>query len=138
MKKSVSILMVSLCFACMASAQNATLLPLAAGDTVVNTATVNKAVTLVTAGYSATGVQYILNKISGTVAGTCKFQGSLNGTEWEDIGSAYTNTDIAKNSKVFTISNGVPYTYLRLQVVGSGTMSGQIRVYYVNKKYTTN
>jgi len=115
-------------------AQQATLMPLVAGDTVVNTATVNKQFTS-TAGYSATGVQIVITKISGTVAGTTKLQGSLNGSNWEDIGSAFTHTDVATQAKLFTITGGVPYTYLRTTSTGSGTMSARVRVYYVQKKH---
>jgi len=115
-------------------AQTSTLLPLAAGDTIANTGTVNKQFTT-TAGYSAAGVQIYITKISGTVAGTTKLQGSLNGTNWEDIGSAFTHTDVSSQAKLFTVTGGVPYTYLRTTSTGSGTMSAQVRVRYVLKKH---
>jgi hypothetical protein len=134
MKKLMLLIAVVVGLASTAMAQRATLLPLSAGDTVVNTATVNKSFT-VTAGYSAAGVQIVLTKISGTVAGTTKLQGSLNGTNWEDIGSAFTHTDVASQAKLFTVTGGVPYTYLRTTSTGSGTMSAQIRVYYVLRKH---
>ena len=105
-----------------------------AGDTVVNTATVNKVIRT-TGAYSATGVQIVITKISGTVAGTTKLQGSLNGTNWEDIGSAFTHTDVASQAKLFTVTSGVPYTYLRTTSVGSGTMSASVKICYVNKKF---
>src|ERR1044072_413693 len=107
------------------------------GDTIVNTATVNKLVGFggrTTGAYSAVGVQITITKISGTVAGTTKLQGSLNGTSWEDIGSAYTHTD-ATQSKLFTITGGVPYTYLRTTSTGSGTMSARVSLCYVLKKF---
>lgn len=133
MKKFIALLLV--CGIALSSmAQRATLMPLTAGDTVVGTATVNKTIT-VTAGYSAAGVQIILTKISGTVAGTTKLQGSLNGTNWEDIGSAFTHTDVASQAKLFTVTSGMPYTYLRTTSTGSGTMSVQVRIYYVLRKY---
>jgi hypothetical protein len=134
MKKFISLLLLVVGIAMTTEAQRATLMPLIAGDTVVNTATVNKSFT-VTAGYSAAGVQIVLTKISGTVAGTTKLQGSLNGTNWEDIGSAFTHTDVASQAKLFTVTGGMPYTYLRTTSVGSGTMSAQIRIYYVLRKH---
>jgi len=135
MKKLTFLLALVAMFA-TASAQfgSSALLPLAAGDTVVNTATVNKQIAI-TGGYSSAGVQIVINKISGTVAGTTKLQGSLNGTNWEDIGSAFTHTDVASQAKLFTVTGGMPYTYLRTTSTGSGTMSAQIRVYYVTRKY---
>lgn len=126
--------MLALVIGITTQAQRATLMPLVAGDTVVNTATVNKSIT-VTAGYAAAGVQIVLTKISGTVAGTTKLQGSLNGTNWEDIGSAFTHTDVASQAKLFTVTSGMPYAYLRTTSTGSGTMSAQIRIYYVLRRH---
>lgn len=116
-----------------ARAQRSTLMPLIAGDTVVNAATVNKSFTS-TGGYSAVGVQAVINKVSGTVAGTATFQGSLDGTNWETIGSAFTLTNVATQAKAFTQSAS-PYTSYRVTFVGTGTMSAQVRLYYVQKKH---
>ena len=133
MKKFIALTLV--CGIALSSmAQRATTMPLVAGDTVVNTATVNKSFP-VTSGYSAAGVQIVLTKISGTVAGTTKLQGSLNGSNWEDIGSAFTHTDVASQAKLFTVTSGMPYTYLRTTSTGSGTMSAKVTVYYVLRKY---
>ena len=109
-----------------------------AGDTIANTGTVNTLVGSggrVTGSYSSVGVQILIPKISGTVAGTTKLQGSLNGTNWEDIGSAFTHTDVPSQAKLFTVNSGVPYTYLRTTSTGSGTMSASVKLCYVLKKY---
>jgi hypothetical protein len=132
MKKFVFSVLAVLSFS-LSFAQVETLMPLIAGDTIANTGTVSKAVRT-TGAYSAAAMQIVITKISGTVAGTTKLQGSLNGTNWEDIGSAFTHTDIASQAKLFAITGGVPYTYLRTTSTGSGTMSAQVRVYYVFKK----
>ncbi len=133
MKKFLSLLLV--CGIAMTSfAQQATLMPLVAGDTIANTGTVNKQFT-VTAGYAAAGVQIVITKISGTVAGTTKLQGSLNGSQWEDIGSSFSHTDVATQAKLFAVTGGVPYTYLRTTSTGSGTMSARVRLYYVLRKH---
>jgi hypothetical protein len=116
-------------------AQLTTTMPLKAGDTIVNTGTVNKAFSS-SSGFSAAGIQIVITKISGTVAGTTKLQGSVNGTNWEDIGSAFTHTDVASQAKLFTVTGGVPYTQLRTTSVGSGTMSAQVRVSYVLKLHS--
>jgi|SRR5882724_11696478 len=113
-------------------AQRAVLMPLVAGDTIVNTATVNKAMPVMTAGYEAMAVQVVVTKISGTVAGTVTPQVSLDNTNWITLpgGSAYTNTDITTNSTIWYFNAGVPWQYFRLKATGSGTMSAVMRLYY--------
>lgn len=138
MKKFISILLVAIgtFFAINVNAQAPTLMPLIAGDTVVNTATVNKVFTA-SAGYRDIGVQAVITKISGTAGGTATFQGSLDNTNWENIGSAYTITDVASQAKAFT-QTGNPYHYYRVKFTGTGTMSVQVRVYYVLRKTSIN
>lgn len=136
MKKILSLLLLAvlMAFSNNTHAQTPSLLPLIAGDTVVNTATVNKQITA-SAGYSAVGVQAVITKISGTVAGTATFQGSLDNTNWETIGSAFTMTNVATQAKLFVQSGGSPYHYYRVSFVGSGTMSASVRIYYVVRKF---
>lgn len=119
-----------------AKAQRATLMPLVAGDTIVNAGTVNKVFT-VTAGYSVVGIQVVVTKISGIVAGTVTPQVSLDGTNYLTLpgASALTLTDVATNTQVWSITGGVPWTYFRLRGAGSGTMSAVQRVYYVLRKH---
>ncbi len=114
-------------------AQNATLIPLAAGDTVVNTGTASKVVR-VTAGYQGISVQAKATEISGTSAGTIKIQGSLDGTNYTDIGSAYTVTDVASQSTMFYVDGPLP-TYIKVLQTGSGTMSSVLTVRYVLRKH---
>lgn len=133
MKKFVITLLVS-CMALAGFSQVESCPSMVAGDTVVNTATVNKQVRT-TGAYSAASIQIIITKISGTVAGTTKLQGSNNGTNWEDIGSAFTHTDVASQAKLFSVTGGVPYTYLRTTSTGSGTMSASVKICYVLKKF---
>lgn len=133
MKKFAAVIFLSFAFLLSSTAQVATLFPLIAGDTVTDaTVTVIKSITS-TKGHSAVTMQVVLTKVSGTVAGTTKLQGSLNGTNWEDIGSAFTHTDVASQAKAFTQTGGSPYTFYRTITVGTGTMKAQVRVYYVKK-----
>lgn len=134
MKKFIVLSLFSLTLCMGVFAQAETCPTMIAGDTVVNTATVSKAIRT-TGAYSAAAIQIKLTKISGTVAGTTKLQGSLNGTNWEDIGSAFTHTDVASQAKLFSVTGGVPYTYLRTTSTGSGTMSASILICYVFKKF---
>lgn len=119
-----------------AQAQRAILMPLVAGDTIVNTGTVTKLLPALTAGYSGVSIQANLAKISGTGAGTAQLQISLDGTNFVNSGSAFTITNVAAQSASFTISSPVP-VYAQILFTGSGTESVQVRIYYVARKYGT-
>lgn len=115
-------------------AQVPTLLSLAAGDTAVNTGTASKVI-IASAGYQGIAVQAKVTKISGTAGGTVKMQGSLDGTNYTDIGSAYTVTDVASQSTMFYVTGPLPY-YIRVLQTGTGTMSAVLTVRYVLRKYS--
>lgn len=117
----------------ISKAQNATLIPLAAGDTAVNTGTASKVINA-TAGYQGIVIQAKATEISGTSAGTIKVQGSLDGTNYTDIGSAYTVTDVVSQSTMFYVSGPLP-RYIKVLQTGSGTMSSILTVRYVLRKY---
>lgn len=133
MKKLFLFLAVVVGLAVQSQAQVATVIPLKAGDTVTNTGTASKVIKL-TAGYSGVAIQAKATEISGTSAGTIKVQGSLDGTNFTDIGSAYTVTDVATQSTMFYVTAPVP-VYLRVLQTGSGTMSSVLSVSYVLRKY---
>lgn len=99
-------------------------------DTVDNTelhVTTPFEVTVWKAGATA---QVQVLKISGTVAGTLGFYGSMSGgtgaTEWTLIGSAATVTD-ASNSYGFNTT--VAWKYYQVRWTGTGTMSASMRPY---------
>lgn len=108
-------------------------LPLAAGDTIVNTGTSSKVIQ-VTTGPSGLAVQVVLTKISGTGAGTTVIQGSNDGVNYVTIGSAFTITNVATQSTVFYVTAPVPQ-YLKVLSTGSGTESVQQVVWYRSPKY---
>lgn len=117
-----------------ATAQTATKMPLVAGDTIVNTGTVTKTLPSLTGGYSGVYIAILLTKISGTGAGTVQLQASLDGTNYFNVGSASTITNVA--SQVFGFTNTAPVpVYLQLLCTGSGTESVQVNVSYVRRKY---
>lgn len=118
----------------VAHAQNVVVLPLTAGDTVTNTGTASKVIGL-TAGYQGIVIQVKVTEISGTSAGTVKVQGSLDGTNYSDIGSAYTVTDVAAQYTMFYISGPLP-RYVRVLQTGSGTMVSVPTVRYILRKYS--
>lgn len=121
-------------------AQRATLMPLAAGDTISTTAsldTVTKVITL-TAGYSSFGIQVVTTKTGGTVAGKAYLYSSLDGTNYTvtDSSSAFANQT---TNSVFFTKTSVPYVFYKIQVrTADGAVSTQgniVRVYYVARKY---
>ena len=131
-------LMIALSYA--VCAQNATLIPLAAGDTISTSSskdTVNKVIR-VTAGYSAMGIQVVTTKVSGTVVGKAYLYSSLDGTNYTltDSSSAFANQ--TTNTAFFTKTT-TPYTYYKVQVReadgASNTQSNIVRVYYVLRKH---
>jgi len=114
-------------------AQSATTIPLATGDTVVNTGTSSKVIRLTT-GYEGVAVTAIATEISGTSAGTIAVYGSPDGVNYDIIGSAFTVTDVASQSKTFYITAPVP-VYLKVLQTGTGTMSSVLTVKYVLRKH---
>lgn len=114
-------------------AQRATVIPLAAGDTVVNTGTANKVITL-TAGYSGVAIQPILTKVSGTVAGTVILYKSLDGTNYVSAGDTITNANQTTNTAVWQKTSPVP-VYYKVLATGSGTMSAILTVKYVARRH---
>jgi len=135
MKRFLLLMVLSLAlFTISSQAQSVTLIPLAAGDTAVNTGTASKVINA-TAGYQGIVIQAKATEISGTSAGTIKVQGSLDGTNYTDIGSAYTVTDVASQSTMFYVSGPLP-RYIKVLQTGSGTMSSILTVRYVFRSYT--
>lgn len=136
MKKSLfALVLFAVGFTFESKAQNPVLMPLVAGDTIVNTGTVNKVFT--TSGApQVVGIQVVVTKISGTVGGTVTPQVSMDGTNYLTLpgASALTNTDQTTNTAVWSFTGGVPWKYFRVRGAGTGTMSAVMRVYYVFRK----
>lgn len=72
-------------------------------------------------------LQSTLDKISGTVAGTVKPQGSVDGVLYTDIAgqTAFTLTDVAQQTCTFVIAPS-SYQFYRIAVTPSGTQSTKI------------
>lgn len=132
MKHFIFLLAVVIGLSTTTRAQNATLMPLMAGDTLNNTDTLYKVVHA-TAGYSTIAIQPVVTKISGTVAGNVILQVSLNGVN-------YVNTDTLALSNQATNTQAwgkitTPFRFYRLQFITAGTQSYIPRIYYVLKKH---
>jgi hypothetical protein len=131
MKKFLMILSCVLALCVVGQAQ-VTTMPLALGDTAVDAGVADK-VFEVTAGYEGVIVQAIVTKISGTVAGTVGLYGSLDGTNYKQIGSDFTATNVASQTHVFYVTAPVA-RYLKVVQTGSGTMSAVLTVKYLARK----
>lgn len=97
--------------------------------TITNAATVNLTQTVV-ATYDRVSIQVVITKYSGTVAGTCILQGSIDGTNFKDIGTdTLTLANQTTNTKVWVVENSNFY-YYKVVCTGSGTMSAQAKGYF--------
>lgn len=102
-------------------------------DTLTNTDTVN--LTIGSTGrnkFDGPGsFILVVNKISGTIAATARLQGSHNGTDWATIDSVYNLTDGSQTKAFhFDVSK---YSYYRINVVSSGTMSFAVKGTWLGK-----
>ncbi len=103
-----------------------------ASDTVSNTGT-ETLTKMVNGTFTETTIQVVVTKISGTVAGNCILQGSIDGVNYVNLNhlgqpaanDTCTNTDVTTNSFIWTLGTS-KYLYYRVKVTGSGTMSARI------------
>lgn len=102
-------------------------------DTVINTG-VKYQYSAPIAGYAdALTFQFVITKISGTVGGSIVLQGTLDGTNYINIGSAIVPTDVASQSGSFALAVHNYITY-RISYTGAGTMSAKLNGFYVVRK----
>ncbi|HEU4574626.1 MAG TPA: hypothetical protein VFS36_06450 [Chitinophagaceae bacterium] len=97
-----------------------------ADDTLVNADTADVSLTF---DGSFKSVEGLVEKVSGTVAGSVTFQGqTLDGGTWADI-DALTLTNVASQYKLFAVPNPRTYKAYRLRFITSGTTSVKPKVY---------
>jgi hypothetical protein len=133
MKKLIFLLVAAFgMIATTTQAQTAVLMPLAAGDTIVDAGTVFKTFAA-TGNYAGVTVQVNLTKVSGTGAGSVVVQGSLDGSKYTTIGSAYTITNTASQAAFFIVTAPLP-PYIKVLCTGSGTevVGARYRYKFVN------
>lgn len=96
-------------------------------DTITNTGVVTMSSKIVVGNPSVTTVLATYTKLTGTVAGTAKLLGSINGTDWTSASStSYTVTDVASQSTSWTLT-GSPFLYYRVETTGSGTSTYTVK-----------
>lgn len=81
----------------------------------------------ITGACRSVSVQFVLTKVSGTIAGKATIQGSLDGTNYTNVDSL-TLTDVTTNTLITEFST-CPYRFYKVLVVGSGTMAGTLNGY---------
>ena len=102
----------------------------AGGDSIVNGG--SSAVSFKAGGgETSMAVQIVVSKNSGTVAGSCVLQASLDNSNWYIASSdTLSLTDVALQTQIWTIAPN-PYPYLRCSCTGSGTMvAGYVVEYF--------
>lgn len=72
-------------------------------------------------GYKLLGIQPVITKVSGTVAGVVRFYASINGTNWATLSDTLALANTATNHGIFSFA--APWRYWRLITTGSGTMA---------------
>lgn len=135
MFKRILFCLTALAITAASFAQTSTKMPLVAGDTIVNTGTSSKILQVTTAPAGVV-LHVVLNKISGTGAGTVQLQQSLDGVNYVNLGSAFTITNVTTQSTVFTVAAPVPQ-WIKILSTGSGTESVQQVIWYRAPKYQT-
>lgn len=138
MKKFLSVLLIAaLAFiAPQANAQSSVLV--SSTDTLTNADTVYISLPTATGGYYAVGIQAVVTRVSGTAAGTAIIQGSLDGTNYVDIGTdTLTFSNAVTNTKVWAITPSV-YQYHRVKFISSGTVVAVPKVRYRLIRLLTN
>jgi hypothetical protein len=111
-------------------------LPLAVGDTIADGGTVSKYIPI-TGGYNGTSIQVVLTKLSGTGAGTVQLQNTLDGTNYVNIGSAYTITNTTTQSQIFYLTSPLAGK-IKILCTGSGTESVKVAVWYRTPIFQAN
>jgi len=74
------------------------------------------------------GIVVTFTETSGTSGGSAILQGSVDGSKWVTVGSAYTVTDTAEQSTAFSVAATAGfYSYYRVTHTGTGTMASRFK-----------
>lgn len=113
-------------------------LPLAVGDTILNTTTVSKTISA-TGGYSGAFIQVLTTSQSGTRAAVARIFGSTdNGVTYDRINTTDSVTFSATTAHYsFKVLGPLP-PKIKVAVAGSGTQATLVQVWYVLRKYQNN
>lgn len=100
-------------------------------DTTIDAATVY--VTYATIESNITAIQATVTKVSGTVAGYVILQGTVDGTNYQDVNTdTLTLTNTTTNFKIWTIDKAY-YAGYRIKHVGSGTQRSIAKFSFIRR-----
>lgn len=128
MKKIIILLFALVAFATASEGQ----VVASTADTLTNTDTANIVKMTNQDAFVCYSMQAVVNKISGTLAGTVQLEGSNDGTNYVETGDSLTLVDGAVFSGLINISTK-QYKYFRAKVYQSGTVVAEIRIYWYYK-----
>lgn len=130
MKKVLSFILVALCIGVNNAEAQTSFSP--ATGTVTDSGSDTLDVSI--PGYQAVvGIQFVATKGSGTVAGTARLYGSIDGTNYVATGDTLTLTNVTTNSVIWSKTTPV-YTKYRIIATGSGTMVATISAKAIARK----
>jgi hypothetical protein len=95
------------------------------GDTITNT-TADSVVYPVTYYYQTVSIHAIFKRISGTAAGKAELFGTIDGTNYQQIGTDTLAMAASGNSSYIWIVNGSPYRKYKVVFTGSTTLTGSV------------
>ena len=117
-------------------AQNNTVMPLTAGDTIVNAGTVTKTMPAVSGGYNVIAYQPVVTRVAGTAAGTGVLYKTLDGINYKSTGDTIQLANAAINSIIIekVAPGAVSYRWV---FTGSGSQVSIVRFNYIYRKFQT-
>lgn len=86
--------------------------------------------------YTSVGIQPVITKATGTMAGTAVLYGSLDGVNYVAAGDTLTLTNSTVNSAVWSLTNPT-YSYYRIIVGGATTVTGTASAILVGRRANT-
>lgn len=117
-----------------ASAQFATEMPLVAGDTVTNAASLSKELVF-TGAYSGIVIQPVVTRLTGSPGGKVYLSQSLDGTNYTKIDSVSIASS-GVSTALFKVTAPTA-VHFKITVSQTGTATSQLRLWYVARKYQT-
>lgn len=132
MKKLFLLVALVIGIASISQAQAPKRMSVAVGDTLVNTDTLYKTFDI-SAGYAVVGVQVVVTKISGTVAGNVILQKTMDGTNWHNVDTLVLS-NVATNAEMFEFQAPAAGK-MRVQFISAGTQSYTPRIWTVFRKH---
>lgn len=134
MKKILLLAALAIGFATTTQAQLISFSHTATNPTGTLTGTGTDTMSALIPGYStATGIQIVITKTSGTVAGVARLYGSIDGLNYIATGDTLALSDVAVNSAIWKKDFPV-YVNYRIRTTGTGTMAATTSAKAVQRK----